>query len=402
MTAQTGSNFDGQKEYNAIVENGKLAVNFSYSTTADVSALNALQRAFAHSGCNITEGFTNQTISPEEIQPLVIGALRTELKDGGLYVHRSTPTQISAWQALTTNYKDWTQQNPCSATGIRIEFESDTSYVSLGLSTPPTNMVVLVNNTVLTSAWSGSPWEIPEIFRGQVNRITILLSNLRGTDNWCIKSLGYDCSCTVSPCKTDINMLFIGDSITEGHDSGKKPAYTYTYYTSSYFNANAVVQGYGSSQCWTDIIEPTMAEYFTPDVIVIAMGTNDYGSNKSQSIEWFKDRMDAFLDKIEEVYPGVPIIGVTPLRRLSSMNSATPEYNYDRTCVRNANAGYAQAYEEHGALLVVAGEDILKETAHYADVLHPNADGFLVYGDALCKAIEAEIEKIIESKKNAE
>jgi hypothetical protein len=127
------------------------------------------------------------------------------------------------------------------------------------------------------------------------------------------------------------------------------------------------------------------------------MGTNDYSANKTQTKEFFKDRMDAFLDKIEEVYPNVPIIGVTPLRRLKTMTSSHPDGNYDLNCVNVASAGYEEAYAEHGAF-TVKGETLLKETKHYADVIHPNAAGFLVYGENLCAAIKGEIEKIMNNK----
>ncbi len=388
-----------KKAYKAVLENGKLAINFRYNAPAENVALNALIRAFANNGCNITEGFTNNNLSLEEIQGLVSGALRTEIKDGGLYVHRSTEGQIEAWRDLTASHNDWTKKNPSAATGIQLDFETDSSYIYLKRSIYTNEFVLLVNNKVVSNSWSGTYYEVSDEDFGKVNRFTILMSNLRDTFNWSIQALEIDGACKIKKHKTDLNMLFLGDSITEGFNCNKQQASTYTFYTSSYFNANAVVQGYGSSQCWTEIIDPALANFYQPDVIIIAMGTNDYGSNRGQSKEWFKNRMDAFLDAIEAVYPDVPIIGVTPLRRLISMDSYSYENNYDKVCVANANGGYAEAYREHGAT-VVDGETLLIKTSHYADVLHPNEVGFTVYGENLCKAIEKNIEQIKSDKNN--
>lgn len=396
-TAATVNGFSGQKGYKAVLQSGKLAINFRSTTSASISAFNALQRAFASNSCNITEGFTNNSLSLENIQDLVLGALWTEIKNDGLYVYKSTQTQADAWKQIMSSSNDWTQKNPWAPTGISLDFETDSSYVYLRLSKIKTGIVVLLNGKTFNTNWSGGYWEIPQNERGKVNRVTLLLSSVRDSFDWSIQALEIDGACKIEKHKTDLNMLFIGDSITEGYNCNNNTASTYTYYTSSYFNANAVVQGNGSGQCWPEIIDPAMAELFTPDVIIIAMGTNDYGANRSEDKAFFKDRMDAFLDKIESVYPGVPIIGVTPLRRLKTMNAVNPDSNYDLTCVNVASAGYEEAYADHGAI-IVKGETLLKETAHYADVLHPNDEGFIVYGQNLCAAIKNDIEQIIKNK----
>jgi lysophospholipase L1-like esterase len=146
------------------------------------------------------------------------------------------------------------------------------------------------------------------------------------------------------------------------------------------------------------MVDPAMANLYQPDVIIVAMGTNDYSGNRDKSVEWFRNRMDAFLDKVEQVYPNVPIIGITPIRRLLSMDeTVNPENNYDKNCVERANKGYALGIQDHGGF-VVDGEIILSKVSDYADEIHPNETGFIEYGETLCFLIEDEIARIVAAK----
>lgn len=397
QSAEISDTFEGTRDYKAILNDGKIAVKFNLGL-GSVSALNAMQRSFANNGCNITEGFTNRSIELEEVKGLVMGAIRTEITDLGFQVYRSTQAQVDAWHEYTKEgYNDWTYENARSATGIRLDFETDSSYVYLKLSKPASALTVLLNGELAKNGWWGGYWNVPKEERGKTNRITILMSNVRNTHQWGIEKLEIDGGCKIEKHKTDLNILFLGDSITEAFSNAGRPAANYTFYTYSYFNADAIVQGYGSSQLWTDMIDPAMAELYQPDVIIVAMGTNDYSRNRSGSVDYFKERMDAFLDKIQQVYPGVQIIGITPLRRLLSMTASNAENNYDKECVARASAGYAQSYKNHGAI-VVQGESLLKDVKHYADTVHPNEAGHLIYGENLCAVIKNDIEDIIKNK----
>ena len=397
-STEISGDFNATTHYRAVLKDGKIAIKFNKGT-GGFSAINAMQRAFANNDCNITEGFTNTSLELEEIKGFVKGAIRSEITDDGLHLYKSTEAQVAAWQQLTATdkYNDWTRENAHSAIGIRLDFDTDSSYVSLKLSKATSNMVLLLNNELVKSNWSGGIWTVPKNELGKTNRITILMSDVRDTHLWGIQELEIDGGCKITPHKSDLNMLFFGDSITEQFFSGQHSARHYTFYTYTYFNAEAVVQGNGSSQIWSEMIDPDMAELYQPDVIVIALGTNDYSENKTADVDWFENRMDSFLDKLKEVYPEVPIIGITPLRRLLSMNSSNTESNYDKTCVETACAGYARSYESHGAK-VIRGDELLKKPEHYQDTVHPNDEGHLLVGENLCIAIEQDIKQIIKNK----
>ena len=386
-----------QKSYNAVVtESGKVAIAFNHKN-GSVSALNAFQRSFANNDCNVTEGFTNTKIALEDVKDLVMGAVRKEMESDGLHVYKCTQAQVDAWHAHTANWNG-NKENPRSSLGIRIDVDTDSSYISVTLSKSVSNLVLLLNDELVDNAWSGNYYQIPAKDLGKVNRVTILMSNVGYSDQWAITGVEGDGGCKIVRHKTDLNILFLGDSITEGYNNHGHPASTYTFYTHTYFNAEAVVQGHGGSQLWPDMVDPAMASLYQPDVIIVAMGTNDYSGNRNQSVEWFRNRMDAFLDKVEQVYPGVPIIGITPIRRLNEMNSAIdPELNYDKNCVERANAGYALGIKDHKGF-VVDGSTLLSKVEHYADTVHPNEEGFKEYGKWLCFLIEEEIARIVAAK----
>ena len=390
--------FSQQWTYNAIIENNKLAIAFDHKI-GSTNALHALKRAFINSDYDLTEGFSNNAIALEDVKDLVMGAVRKNIESDGLHVHKTTQAQIDAWHAHTASWSG-NKENPRSATGIRLDFDTDSSYVYLKLTKNVSNLVFLVNDELVVNGQSTGYISIPEKYLGQVNRITLLMSNVGYTDEWAITDLEVDGGCVIERHKTDLNILFLGDSITEGYNNHGHPASTYTFYTHTYFNAEAVVQGHGGSQLWPDMVDPEMANLYQPDVIIVAMGTNDYSGNSSQSVEWFRARMNTFLDKVQQVYPNVPIIGITPIRRLSSMNAnIAPDQNYDTNCVARANAGYALGIKDHNGY-VVNGETILSKVEHYADTVHPNEAGFQEYGEVLCFLIEYEIEAIVNAKKN--
>ena len=391
-----GTGFAKDKDYNAILKEGSIAVNFKHQK-GSTSALNALKRAFVNNRGNITEGFANTSIGLESVKGLISGAIRKEITSDGLHVYKSTQAQLDAWQ---THEATWNgnKEKPLTATGIQFDVETDSSYIDLKFSGTYSPMVLFLNNELVSTSWVGGYWKLPDDAIGKTNRITVLMSNAGYTSKWAIKSLEIDGGCKIERHKTDLNMLILGDSITEGINNEGHPEDAYTFQLSTYFNAHALVQGNGAGELWPDMIDPEMKNLFMPDVIIIALGTNDYRNNKGENDKWFENRMDAYLDKLESVYPGVPVIGVTPLRRLRSLNSTNTEVNYDKYCVQVVNGGIAKALQNHNAK-VVQGENILSETKHYKDLVHPNRLGHKLYGETLCKLIEQDIKNIINKNK---
>ena len=104
----------------------------------------------------------------------------------------------------------------------------------------------------------------------------------------------------------DMKMLFIGDSITHGWDADYDTL-SYAWRTSRHFNAETVNQGIGGAyfheKCFDSIP-------FSPDVIVIAYGTNDFGHYPTN--DEMRKHVSAHLTLISNEYKTAKIFVLSP------------------------------------------------------------------------------------------
>lgn len=374
--------YDGRYDFNAILKDNKLAIVASHKD-GYYTALGSLKNSLKAAEGNLTEGFTINKLSYEEINEVVAGALTHEITDSGLRLYKSTQKQMDAWKEYTNGWKSNTDC-PEQGGGIHLDFDTDSSFVSFKVSSG--SCVVLVNDELVANGVNDKMYKLD--MENGTNRVTIVLPT-GNTKNWVVSELIVDAGATVEKHKTDLNILFLGDSITQGYNNHGHPASTYTFYTTTYFNANSVVQGNGGSQIWEKLLDPDLADLYQPDLIIIALGTNDYANGCRADA--LKSRMNTFLDKLQDIYPDTEIVGVTPIKRLNREMTA-----FD-TNLAAANKGLEESFKAHGCF-VVDGETMLSKAEEYADYVHPNEDGFLVYGENLCAAIEDLVEDIVANK----
>ena len=102
--------------------------------------------------------------------------------------------------------------------------------------------------------------------------------------------------------------------------------------------------------------------------------------------------MAAYLDKLEEIYPDVPIAGLTPIARL---NREMTQFDSN---LKNASKGLLEAFAEHGALGIDAEDFCEHNVSYYADYVHPNEFGFPVYGKHIYDAIKNLVAEIVAAK----
>lgn len=377
-----GDGFDSRYEFSALLKDSKLAITASHKNGYR-AALGSFKNSLKASLGNLTSAFTVNSVSLEDINKVVAGAIRHEITTSGLRLHKATQQQIDNWTAHTRGW-EYNTQCPQYGVGMRIDFDTDSSFFSFKVSAG--TCVVLVNDELVVNGVKEYYCELDT--DEETNRVTILLPT-GNTNNWTVTELVVDGGAKVEKHKTDLNMLFLGDSITEGYNNHGHPASTFPFYTYTYFNADAVVQGHSGSQIWTDMLDPALADLYDPDLIIIALGTNDYANGcKANDL---KSRMNTYLDKLQQIYPDAEIVGVTPIKRL---NKEMTQFDSNLAA---ANKGLEDAFEAHGCF-VVDGETLLSEVDEYADYVHPNEDGFLVYGENLCAAIEDLVLDIIANK----
>lgn len=171
--------------------------------------------------------------------------------------------------------------------------------------------------------------------------------------------------------------LILGDSITQG--IGACYASTgYAMQLSRMLNAECLNQSIAAVRFEPECLEKTD---FMPDLITIALGTNDW-SHRADKAE-YDDYASRFLARIHEFYPGVPTAVISPVKRCRD-EADLPEgrpHMYRESELYSAlsalSAPYPQMHCINGWLLVP------HVTSFFQDGLHPNDLGMTFYAHTL-------------------
>ncbi|MBO4939810.1 MAG: SGNH/GDSL hydrolase family protein [Clostridia bacterium] len=172
--------------------------------------------------------------------------------------------------------------------------------------------------------------------------------------------------------KRKTNVLWIGDSITQGY-GGMISSHTYVNVANRILGYEILNQGIGGYYYDAKVLKTL--ENFKPDKIILAMGTNQFRSADKKEV------IDAYYEKLNALYPNVPMLAVTPLwRELSKEDKPIFE-----SCVQIIRS---QA-EKYPNLTIVDGFTLVPGCPQYfLDGLHPNALGMTLYGQNLANIIK--------------
>lgn len=172
-------------------------------------------------------------------------------------------------------------------------------------------------------------------------------------------------------------MLCFGDSITHGYHA-KYSSCTYPAMVARQFDLDFNNQGNAGYIFDGATIDPEMN--FTPDVITVAFGTNDWSRQKTR--EAFLGGTKGFFDRLREVYPSTPILAILPLWRGDSWRPK-PAGTFEE-----ARALLAEIMAAHGCIIVDGALAVPHVPEFYGDFrLHPNDLGFAFYAQAIIAAM---------------
>ncbi len=181
----------------------------------------------------------------------------------------------------------------------------------------------------------------------------------------------FEINAEYTPAKKGEKVLWIGDSITQGFGP-LRSAHTYVSVANRLLNYDILNQGIGGYVYDKNTMVPM--EGYKPDKIIIAMGTNQFGSETMDAVEEYYVRL-------KEVYGDTPVLCVSPIWR-----GDRPEaYEiFEKFCenVKKIAGQYPNVTVVDGFLLVPH----LPE--YYLDNLHPNCLGMELYGRNLVDAIK--------------
>ena len=215
---------------------------------------------------------------------------------------------------------------------------------------------------------------------GKENRITLVLSS--HDEPSVLSSVEIDDGASLSPHSFDCKMMFIGDSITQGWDSGYD-SLSYAYRVSRFFNANSIIHGVGGGYFHETIFDADVP--FDPDIVVIAFGTNDWG--RFGSLADLKDQASKFLGAIAAKYSSKKIFAISPIWRADTENVTKATGTFEEVC----NAVKSEI-NNAGITLIDGLTLVPHHSDFYSDVfLHPNALGFGIYAENLIKQIQSHL-----------
>ena len=186
-----------------------------------------------------------------------------------------------------------------------------------------------------------------------------------------IKDLVIDGEWKKHKVKRDL-VLCYGDSITNGYGS-LKSSITYINVLSRELGIDVVNQGIGGY--WFDENYVCSIGNVKPDKILVSLGTNQLWSTDKY------ERINNFFKVLEEVYPKIPTLVITPIWR--GDREGTDDLILD---MKNYLINKCLEYPN---IKCIDGFKLVPHIEHYfLDKLHPNSLGMEIYGRNLANEIK--------------
>ena len=166
-------------------------------------------------------------------------------------------------------------------------------------------------------------------------------------------------------------VLWLGDSITQGYGP-LRSAHTYVSVANRMLNYDILNQGIGGYIY--DKNSLMKMEGYTPDKIIVALGTNQYGDETMTAVEEYYERLIGIYGN------EIPILCITPLWRGDSEDGIPTLIAY---CEK-----IKKIVSQYKNIRVVEGMKLVPHLPEYfLDNLHPNCLGCEWYGRKLVEEI---------------
>jgi len=180
----------------------------------------------------------------------------------------------------------------------------------------------------------------------------------------------FEINADVLPLKKREKVLWLGDSITQGFGP-LRSAHTYVSVANRQLNYDIINQGIGGYVYDKNAL--VNMEGYSPDKIIVSLGTNQYGTESMKDIEEYYERLS-------EIYGDRPVLCITPIWRGDSPDGFETLVKF---CQKTKDI-----CTKYSNITVVDGFKLVPHLPEYfLDNLHPNALGSEIYGKNLVLAI---------------
>ena len=318
-----------------------------------------------------------------DIRKITFGAVSVTETESGIRFARCTKKQIDAWYSESEVLGIRAE----ATTGIRLDFVTDSPFFEFS-ATGGDLFEIHVDGLFRKSVFIKEYAENAGIVRfdicdplgdsyskGEMHRITLFFPC---HDAGALGHVALEDGARFEPYHHSMKMLFIGDSITQGWDSGY-PSMGFAPRIDTFFDAESINQGIGGSYFNANAFDVLD---FAPDVTVVAYGTNDWGKRKTT--DELTSHAKAHLSLVKNAFgkDGRKIFVVSPIWRGNSQPMSMGSFGDCRSAIIKAIDSLELTHID-GLSLVPPYPEL------YADkYLHPNALGFSFYAENLIKQMQ--------------
>jgi len=181
----------------------------------------------------------------------------------------------------------------------------------------------------------------------------------------------FEINAPMQPVQKNEKVLWLGDSITQGYGP-LRSSQTYVSVANRILNYDIINQGVGGYVYDPRVL--TEMEGYKPDKIIVALGTNQYGTETMTDIE-------QYYEVITKLYKDIPILAITPLWRGDNMEGVPTLIKFCEKLKVIMN--------KYDVVTIVDGWKLVPHLPEYfLDNLHPNQLGTEVYARNLVREIE--------------
>ena len=308
-------------------------------------------------------------LSFPQMESFLFGAAETEISEHGLCAYKCTARCRAAWNALSTTLGT----RATASTGIRLDFHTDAREITFTLQNGTFDL--LKDGQYLRSlpAEKEKDTVFPLALDGNAHRITLIFPSHDVLGRIC--GLEITDGASAVPHEYKEKFLFLGDSITQGWNSGID-SLSYAWRTSLFFDADCIIHGVGGGYFHPSIFEAP--EGFAPDRVFIAFGTNDFGV--FSTAEALREKAAAYLELAKNAYEGTKRYVITPIWRYDSWERAMGSFDECIEIIR-------REAEIRGFTVIDGLSLVPHDKTFFSDAVHPNALGFSLYAQNLIKTI---------------
>lgn len=306
-----------------------------------------------------------------EISDCIFGAVRTVKTERGARFFKCTEKVSESWKKHSSTLGERT----LVPTGVRLDMETDSksfSFTAFGGSFELLIDGKLICRVQESERSSGGESKCFELGAGQ-KRITLVFPSHDVCPEFCGIALSDGAS--FCPHKYDGKILFFGDSITQGWNSGYD-SISYAWQTMLRLNADCVINGVGGSYYAKDTFDKPE---FDPDTVIVAYGTNDYFHYKT--LDEMSSNCREFLELVKQSYADKRVLVITPVWSIK-YEDTQDSGKIDR--LREIIKSHALSF---GFEVIDGAQLVPNNSDFYADELHPNALGFCMYANTLVKTL---------------